>query len=82
MDRANPLTQNIGIIADQLLADTRGYVSKDSMRFIYVVYEIKRFRTESDSNMFLRESGIRDNTTIVVLGGESADRKDTVLKKK
>ncbi len=61
---------DIGQIADQLLADTRGYTSKDWTRFIYVIYETNRFRTESDWNLFLRESGVPSNTTIVVLGGE------------
>ena len=61
---------DIGPIADQLLADTRGYTSKDWTRFIYVIYETNRFRTESDWNLFLRESGVPSNTTIVVLGGE------------
>ena len=61
---------DIGPIADQLLADTRGYASKDWTRFLYVIYETKRFRTESDWNLFLRESEVPDNTSIVVLSGE------------
>ena len=39
---------DVGGIADQLLADTRGYISKDWKRFLYVIYETNRFRTESD----------------------------------
>jgi hypothetical protein len=63
--------ENIGTIADQLLADTRGYTSRDWTRFLYVIYETNRFRTENDWNQFLRESGVPINTKIVVLGGES-----------
>ena len=63
---------DVATIADQLLADTRGYVSKGWERFLYVIYETKRFRTESDWNRFLRESGVPNSTTIVVLCGESS----------
>lgn len=62
--------EDIGPIADQLLADTRGYISKDWSRFLYVIYETKRFKRESDWNLFLREAGVPANTTIVVLSGE------------
>jgi len=61
---------DISPIADQLLADTRGYTSKDWSQFLYVIYETNRFRTERDWNIFLRESGVPTNTTVVVLGGE------------
>lgn len=73
---------DIGPIADQLLADTRGYVSKDWARFLYVIYETNRFRTENDWNMFLRESGVTSNTTVVVLGGEPSIKKKVAPKKK
>jgi len=68
-------TEDVGLIADQILADTRGYASKDWKRFLYVVYETKRFRTEKDWNQLLRESGVPENTTIVVLSGEAMRRK-------
>lgn len=61
---------DVGLIADQLLADTRGYASKDWTRFLYVIYETNRFRPEKDWNLFLRESEVPSNTTVVVLGGE------------
>ncbi|MBN1293922.1 MAG: hypothetical protein JXB48_18940, partial [Candidatus Latescibacteria bacterium] len=67
--------QEIGSIADQLLADTRGYTSKDWSNFIYVIYETKRFRPEKDWNLFLRESEVPSNTTVVVLSGESPEIK-------
>jgi hypothetical protein len=62
--------EDIGPIADQLLADTRGYISKDWSCFIYVIYETNRFRTEKDWNQLLLESGVPKNTIAVVLGGE------------
>ena len=58
------------IIADQLLADTRGYTSRDWSSFLYVIYETKRFRTEHDWNQLMRESGLAANTRVVVLSGE------------
>jgi len=66
---------DVGLIADQLLADTRGYASKDWTHFLYVIYETNRFRSEKDWNLFIRESGVPDNTNIVVLGGEPAAKK-------
>jgi hypothetical protein len=62
--------EDVGPIADQLLADTRGYMSRDWERFLYVIYETNRFRTEADWNQFIKESGVPPNTTVVVLSGE------------
>lgn len=61
---------DVPIIADQILADTRGYVSKDWKRFLYVIYETNRFRSEKEWNHLLQQSGLADNTTAVVLSGE------------
>jgi hypothetical protein len=66
---------DVGPIADQVLADTRGYVSKDWRRFLYVIYETNRFRTEAEWNQLLRQSGVSENTSIVVLSGEPAPSK-------
>ena len=76
------------LIADQILADTRGYTSKDWNRFLYVIYETNRFRTEKDWNLFLEQSGVPKNTTVVVLSGEPApssvkkEKKSTARKQK
>jgi hypothetical protein len=66
------LTRKIDVpkIADQILADTRGYISKEWTRFLYVIYETHRFRTEKDWNQLLEQSGVSANTTVVVLSGE------------
>jgi len=62
-------------IADELLADTRGYTSREWTRFLYVIYETHRFKTEKDWNQLLRESGVPENTSVVVLGGEPPKKK-------
>lgn len=72
---------DIAPIADQLLADTRGYTSKDWSRFLYVIYETNRFRTEKDWNIFLQESGVAPNTSIVVLSGEPSGKKAATKKR-
>lgn len=72
---------DVGLIADQLLADTRGYTSKDWTRFLFVIYETNRFRTEKDWNLFLRESEVPSNTSIVVLGGEPATKRKVTSKR-
>jgi len=53
-----------------VLADTRGYVSKDWERFVHVIYETVRLKPESEWTHMLRESGVGDNTTAVVISGE------------
>jgi len=67
--------EDIAAIADQVLADTRGYTSRDWNHFLYVIYETNRFRTEKDWSQFLIQSGVPENTTIVVLSGEPPKRK-------
>jgi len=63
--------EDVPTIADEVLADTRGYTSPEWKRFLYVIYETKRIRTESDWNQFLREAEVPDSTRVVVLSGES-----------
>jgi len=67
-------SDDVATIADQVLADTRGYTSKDWKRFIYVIYETNRFRREKEWVQLLRQSGVLENTTVVVLSGESPVR--------
>jgi REase_DpnII-MboI len=56
-------------IADEILADTRGYNSKDWDSFIYTIYETKRFRAEHEWRRLLRDCGIGEDTTVVLLTG-------------
>lgn len=61
-------------IADEILADTRGYVSDDWKTFIYVIYETKRIKPESQWRQLLRTSGMDANTEVVVISGEPPRR--------
>lgn len=67
--------EDVTTIADQVLADTRGYTSGDWDNFIYVIYETRRFRTEKEWTNLLRQSGVPKNTTIIVLSGEPPIKK-------
>jgi hypothetical protein len=67
-------SEDAGIIADEILADTRGYTSPDWKRFLYVIYETNRFRKESEWNQLLRESGVPESTSVIVLSGEPLRR--------
>jgi hypothetical protein len=70
--------EDVAVIVDQILADTRGYASPEWDSFIYVLYETGRYRPEYQWNQLLRDSGVADNTLAIVLSGEPAvaERKD------
>ncbi len=57
-------------IADEVLADTRGYISDEWKNYIYVIYETKRIKPESHWRQLLRDSGIKSDTEIIVISGE------------
>lgn len=59
----------VPLIADQILADTRGYTSKDWRSFVYVIYETERFKPESEWRQLLRDCEVPTNTSVVVLTG-------------
>jgi hypothetical protein len=61
-------------IADEILADTRGYSSKEWNNFIYVIYETKRIKQENQWRQLLRESGVETNTEVIVISGEEPVR--------
>jgi hypothetical protein len=61
-------------IADEILADTRGYFSKEWKNYIYVIYETKRIKPENQWRQLLRESGVKPNTEIIVISGEEPSR--------
>jgi hypothetical protein len=61
----------VGQIADELLADTRGYVSREWKSFIYVIYETKRFQPEEAWRQLFRECGVGSNTSLIVICGET-----------
>lgn len=62
--------EDIPKIADEILADTRGYTSRDWNHFLYVIYETNRFMPEKDWKQLLRQSSVPKNTTAIVLSGE------------
>src|SRR5258706_2764969 len=61
-------------IADEILADTRGYFSKEWKNHIYVIYETKRIKPESQWRQLLLDSGIKPNAEIIVISGEEPNR--------
>lgn len=58
-------------VSDEVLADTRGYFSRDWEKFIYVIYETSRIKPESEWVQMLKECGVPSNTSIIVLPGQS-----------
>jgi len=57
-------------VAEEVLADTRGYVSKEWDRFFYVIYETRRIKSEYQWSQLLRTSGLGADTKVIVLSGE------------
>ena len=72
----------IGRIADEILADTRGYQSGDWDNFVFLIYETCRLRPEEEWNDLLRECGTALNTQVIVICGEAPESKQPVPKKK
>lgn len=62
-------------VAEEVLADTRGYVSRDWNKFIYVMYETRRIRSEREWNDLLKSCGAAENTKAMVISGEPARAK-------
>jgi hypothetical protein len=62
--------EQVSGIADEILADTRGYTSKDWTSFVYAIYETKRFRSESEWNQLLRDCKVTEAAHVVVMSGE------------
>ena len=55
---------------EEVLADTRGYISKEWDSCIYVIYETKRIKSEKQWTQLLRTSEVGTNTNIIVIHGE------------
>jgi hypothetical protein len=68
-------------VAGEVLADTRGYVSKEWDQFIYVIYETKRIRPEKEWNQLLRSSDVGTNASIIVIHGEEPAKQKIFLRK-
>jgi len=67
--------EQVGPIADQLLADTRGYRSREWTSFVYVIYETERFKSEAQWRELLRQCGVESSAGVVVLSGHQSPRK-------
>jgi hypothetical protein len=61
-------------VADEVLADTRGYTSKDWEVFIYLIYQTRPIKPERQWRQLLRETGLSSNTSVVVISGEEPHR--------
>jgi hypothetical protein len=64
----------VGPVADEILADTRGYTSDKWNSFLYVIYETERFRPEVQWRQLLRECGNAENVSAIVLSGAGVAR--------
>jgi hypothetical protein len=62
---------DIDRVADEILADTRGYTSGDWDCFIFLIYETRRLKPEREWNDLLRECGTALNTQAIVICGEA-----------
>jgi hypothetical protein len=60
----------VATVADEILADTRGYTSKEWKSFIYAIYETSRFRSESEWMQLLRHCEVPSSTSVIVLSGD------------
>jgi hypothetical protein len=61
---------NVKRVVDEVLADTRGYVSPEWNKFVYVIYETRRLKPEIQWKELLRSSGVGENTQVLVISGE------------
>ena len=62
-------------IADEILADTRGYKSKEYSNIIFVIYETERIKNEKEWNYLLKKCGASENTKVIVLSGAIQTKK-------
>lgn len=62
-------------VCEELLADTRGYVSPEWDSFIYVIYETKRIQSEKQWNQFLTKNGVDGRSRIIVIHGEEPKKR-------
>jgi hypothetical protein len=68
-------------VAEEVLADTRGYLSPEWNQFIYVIYETKRIKPEKQWNQLLRSSDVGSNTSVLVIHGEEPAKVKEIVRK-
>lgn len=64
-----------GQIANEILADTRGYSESGWGRMVFVIYETKRFKTPFEWRQLLATCGLTTNVQLIVLHGEEPIQK-------
>jgi REase_DpnII-MboI len=70
-------------VADEVLADTRGYVSKEWDNFVYVIYETRRLQPEVQWKELLSASGVSEHTQVLVISGEEPQgRQEIAVRRK
>lgn len=65
-------------VADEVLADTRGYASTDWDQFVFVIYETRRLKSVVQWKELLSSSGADERTEILVICGEEPPRRRDV----
>ena len=65
--------KDVGKVADEILADSRGYLSKDWDTLLFVVYETRRIKTEQAWNDMVRNCGLGSGARVIVIPGEPRD---------
>jgi len=63
-----------GQIANEILADTRGYAESGWGRIVFVIYETKRFKTPHEWQQLLFSCGLKTNIQLIVLHGEEPNQ--------
>jgi hypothetical protein len=76
-----PSEKDASRIANEILADTRGYKSNEWDRFVFLIYETHRFRRESEWNQLLEQCGTAHNAQAIVICGESPKRRVAKVKR-
>jgi hypothetical protein len=66
--------EDVKRVSDELLADTRGYVSKKWSHIICVIYETARIEPERKWQQHLRDCGLTEGVSLIVLRGETSSK--------
>lgn len=59
-----------GTIANEILADTRGYFQNGWDFIVFLIYETRRFKTPAEWRQLLASCGLTTNIQLIVLHGE------------
>jgi hypothetical protein len=62
--------EQVGRIANEILADTRGYASNEWSSFVYMIYETSRLKPEAEWKQLLKQCLTAEHTEVIVICGE------------